>query len=61
MLTKGNINYRRIRIIKVLWKTVSGVINHHIGATITYHDVLHGLQAGIFTGTASLEAKKIQQ
>ena len=61
MLTKGNINYRGIRIIKVLWKTVSGVINHHIGVTITYHDVLHRLQAGIFTGTASLESKQLQQ
>ena len=41
-------------------KTVSGVINCHIGAVINYYDILHGLQVVRVTGIASLEANLLQ-
>ena len=37
------------------------VINHHIGAAITYLDVRHGFRVGRGTGTTSLEDKPLQQ
>ena len=50
-----------IECIDVLWNTVSGVINHQIGETITYHDFLHGLRSGRVTGTVSLKSKLLEQ
>ena len=61
LLPKGNVNYRGVGLINVLWNTVLEVINLHIGAVITYHDVLHGFHVGRGTGTASLKNNLLQK
>ena len=48
-------------IIREIWNTISGVINSHIGESITYHDVLHGFLTDRGTRTASLESKLLHQ
>ena len=45
----------------VVWKVVVVILNRYITDSITYHEFLHGLQAGCGTGTATLEAKLLQQ
>ena len=37
------------------------ILNRHFTSSITFHDVLHGFRAGRGTGTATLEAKLLQQ
>ena len=44
-----------------MWKVVAAILNCCFTASITYHDFLHGLRAGRGTGTATLEAKLLQQ
>ena len=61
LLPKGGGEYRGVGLIEVLQKTVPVVINRHIEANITYHGVLHRFWEGRGAGTASLEAKLIQQ
>ena len=45
----------------MIWKTVSGVISHHIGVAITYHGVIHGFWAGRGTAIAYLKAKLLRE
>ena len=44
-----------------MWKVVTAVFNRQLTASITFHDFLHGFRAGRGTGTATLEAKLLQQ
>ena len=44
-----------------MWKVVAVIFNRRLTSSITFHDVLHGFQAGRGTGTATLEAKLLQQ
>ena len=37
------------------------ILNRRLTASIAYHNSLHGFQAGRGTGTATLEAKLLQQ
>ena len=50
-----------IGLVKVLWKTMSGIINHRLKLVIVYHDTLRGFRSGRVTGTASFKAKLLQQ
>ena len=50
-----------IGLVEVMWKVVAVVLNRRFTSSITFHDVLHGFRAGHGTGTATLEAKLIQQ
>ena len=61
LIPKGNRGFRWIGLVEVICKELSGVINWWIGAAVQFHDVLHGFQSGWGTGTASLEAKILQQ
>ena len=45
----------------MVWKVVAVILNRRITAYISFHGVLHGLPAGCGTGTATLEAKVLQQ
>ena len=45
----------------MLWKVVTVILNCRFTASITFHNILHGFQAGRGMGTASLEAKMLQQ
>ena len=47
--------------MQVVWKVVTAILNHRFIASITYQDFLHGFRAGRGTGTATLEAKMLQQ
>ena len=44
-----------------MWKVVTAILNRRFTSSITYHDALHGFRAGRGTGTATLEAKLLQQ
>ena len=59
---KGDVrDFRDIGLIEILWNTITGLINRRLTSAIGFYDVLHGLQAGRRTGTASLQAKLLQR
>ena len=47
--------------MEVMWKVVAAIINCRFASSIAYHDALRGFRAGRGTGTATLEAKLLQQ
>ena len=53
--------YRGIGLMELMWKVVSENLNRRLTASITFHEFLHGFRAGRGTGTATLEAKLLQQ
>ena len=61
LIPKGRQEYRGSELLEVMWKVVAAILNCWLTASITYHDFLHGFRAGRVTGTATLEAKLIQQ
>ena len=61
LIPKGKKDYRDIGLVEVIWKVVAAILNCRFTASITYHDFLHGFRAGRGTGTATLEAKLLQQ
>ena len=61
LIPKGKGDYRGIGLVEVMWKVVVVILNRRLTSSITFHDVLHGFRAGHGTGTATLEAKLIQQ
>ena len=46
LIHKGNIDFRDIGIVEILWKAFSGFIKWWIGAAVQFHDVLHDFWAG---------------
>ena len=58
---KGKKDYRGIGLVEVMWQLVSEILNFRLTASITFHDFLYGFRAGRGTGTATLEAKLLQQ
>ena len=61
LIPKGKGDYRGIGLVEVMWKVVAVILNCRLTSPITFHDVLHGFRAGRGTGTATLEAKLLQQ
>ena len=61
LIPKGKGDYRGIGLVEVMWKVVAVILNRRFTSSITYHDVFHGFWAGRGTGTATLEAKLLQQ
>ena len=61
VIPKGKGDYWGIGLVEVMWKVVAVILNRRLTSSITFHDVLHGLRAGRGTGTATLEAKLLQQ
>ena len=61
LIPKGGGDYHGIGLVDVVWKVVAAILNRRLTASITYHDFLHGFRAGRGTGTATLEAKLLQQ
>ena len=61
LIPKGKGDSRGIGLVEVMWKVVAVILNRRFTSSITFHDVLHGFRAGRGTGTATLEAKLIQQ
>ena len=61
LIPKGKGDYRGIGLVEVMWTGVAVIQNRRLTSSITFHDVLHGVRAGRGTGTATLEAKLLQQ
>ena len=61
LIPKGKGEYLSIGIVDVMWKVVAQILNFRIIYSINFHDFLHGFRAGRGTGTATLEAKLLQQ
>ena len=56
VIPKGDIKeFRGTRLVEVLWKPTTGIINRRLTASIRYHGSLHGLQTGRGTGTATIK------
>ena len=47
--------------MEVVWKVAAAVLNFRLTDSITFHDFLHGFREGHSTGTATVEAKLLQQ
>ena len=47
--------------MEVIWKLITSIINARLKGSIEFHDSLHGFRAERGTGTATIEAKLIQQ
>ena len=61
LIPNGRQDYRGIGAVEVMWKVVAAILHHRLTTAVTYHDFLHGFRAGRGTGTATLEAKLLQQ
>ena len=61
LIPNGGKDYRGIGLVEVMWKVVAVILNRRFTSSITYHDALHSFRAGHGTGTATLEAKLLQQ
>ena len=61
LIPKGKGDCRGIGLVEVMWKVVAVILNRRFTSSITFHDVLHGFRSGCGTGTATLEAKLLQQ
>ena len=61
IILKGNGELRGVKLVKVIWNALSGVISWLIRAAVNFHDILHGFRDGQGTGTYPLEAKMIQK
>ena len=61
LIRKGEGDYHGIGLLEVIWKAVAVILNHRFTVAITYHNSLHGFQAGCGTGTTTLEVKLLQK
>ena len=61
LIPKGGGDHYSIGLVEVVWKVGTVILNRRLTISIGFHGVLHGLRAGCGMGTASLEAKLIQQ
>ena len=60
-IPKGKKDCRGIGLVEVVWKVVAAILNRRFTSSITYHNAPHGFRAGRGTGTATLNAKLLQQ
>ena len=61
LIPKGKREYRGIGLVDVTWKVVTLILHRRLTKGITFHDALHGFRKGRGIGTATLEAKLLQQ
>ena len=61
LIPKGVGDYHGTGLVEVVWKVVAVILNLRVTSYISFHNVLHGFQAGRGMGTATLEAKLLQQ
>ena len=61
LIPEGGGDYHGIDLVEVVRKVVTLIINRCFTTSISFHNFLHGFRTGCVTGTASLEAKMIQQ
>ena len=61
LIPKGGVYNRDIVLVEIVWKVVAVILNFRLIASIAFHKVLHGFQVVHGTGTATLDAKLLQQ
>ena len=61
LIPKGKGEFRGVGLVEVTWKVVAVILHLRLTAGIKLHDALHRLREGRGTGTATLEAKLLQQ
>ena len=61
LIPKGKKDYRGIGLVELVWKVVAAILNRRFTSSITYHNALHGFMSDRGMGTATLEAKLLQQ
>ena len=61
LLPKGDGQYRGIGLLEITWKLLSKIIDRRIRQHVTFHDAIHGFRAKRGCGTATIEAKLLQQ
>ena len=61
LIPKGKRESRGIGLVEVTWKVMAVILHRRLTTGITFHDALHGFREGRGTGTATLEAKLLQQ
>ena len=61
LLPKWKGGYRGIRLVEMLWKVFSVVVDFRLKRSVVLHNTLHGFREGRGTGTAMLEANLVQQ
>ena len=58
---KGTMYTWDIGILETLWKVVEALIDTCLRASLQFHEVIHGFQAGRGTGTAIMDMKLAQE
>jgi hypothetical protein len=61
LLPKGSGGFRGIGLLEIIWKLIASIMNQRFQSSIVLHDALHGFRAKRGTGTATIEAKLLQQ
>ena len=61
LIPKGKGEFRGIGLVEVTWKLMTVILHRRLTTGLQLHDVLHGFREGHGTGTATLEAKLLQQ
>ena len=61
VIPKGGGDFQGTGPTNVLWNTLVVILKRCLGETIILHNILHEFWDGRGTGTASLEAKLLQQ
>ena len=61
LIPKGKREFSGVGLVEVTWKVVVVILHRRLTARIKFHDALHGFREGRGTGTATLEAKLLQQ
>ena len=54
-------DYQDIGLMEVMWKVMAAILNLWLTASISFHDFFHSFWKGCGIGTATLEAKLLQQ
>ena len=61
LIPKGKGEFRGIGLVEVTWKLMAVILHRQLTTGLQLHDALHGFREGRSTGTATLEAKLLQQ
>ena len=54
LIPKGKRGYIGIGLVEFTWKVMAAILHRQLTTAISYHNALHGFQAGRGTGTATL-------
>ena len=61
LIPKGDgVEFRGVGLVKVLWKTMTVILNLHFTSAICFHRFLHGFWEVRSAGTTALKSKLIQ-